>query len=232
MTIYAIGDLHLSGNSDKPMDIFGDQWSDHANKIKDSWLKKVSNNDVVLIPGDISWAMNLEEAMVDLEWISDLPGKKYLIRGNHDYWWSSITRLNSLFDSIGFIQNNFFTYKEYAICGTRGWNCPNHYKFTDHDEKIYLREVSRLEMSLNAAKKSGYDNLIVMLHYPPTNDKLEPSLFTEVLEKYNVEHVVYGHLHGQISYAAGLKGIHNNVNYHLTSCDYAEFEMVKILEEI
>jgi len=229
MTIYAIGDLHLSGNSNKPMDIFGEQWCDHANKIKDSWLKKVSNEDLILIPGDISWAMNLEEAMIDLEWIADLPGKKYLIRGNHDYWWSSITNLNSLFDSIGFIQNNFFTYKEYAICGTRGWNCPNHYKFTDHDEKIYLREVTRLEMSLNAAKKSGYNNIVAMLHYPPTNDKLEPSLFTEVLEKYSVEHVVYGHLHGETSYSAGLQGIYNKVNYHLASCDYTGFEMVEIL---
>ncbi len=228
MAIYAIGDLHLSGYSDKPMDIFGAQWNDHANKIRDSWLKKVNNDDAVLIPGDISWAMTLEEAMIDLEWIADLPGKKYLIRGNHDYWWGSITRLNSLFDSMSFIQNNFFTYREYAICGTRGWNCPNHYKFTNHDEKIYLREVSRLEMSLNTAKKSGYANIIVMLHYPPTNDKLEPSLFTEVLEKYNVRHVIYGHLHGETSYGAGLKGIYNGINYYLTSCDYAGFEMIEI----
>ncbi|MBU5675253.1 metallophosphoesterase [Alkaliphilus sp. MSJ-5] len=228
MAIYAIGDLHLSGHSDKPMDIFGAQWNDHANKIRDSWLKKVNNDDAVLIPGDISWAMTLEEAMIDLEWIADLPGKKYLIRGNHDYWWGSITKLNSLFDSMSFIQNNFFTYREYAICGTRGWNCPNHYKFTNHDEKIYLREVSRLEMSLNTAKRSGYDNIIVMLHYPPTNDKLEPSLFTEVLEKYNVRHVIYGHLHGETSYGAGLKGIYNGINYYLTSCDYARFEMIEI----
>jgi len=229
MAIYAIGDLHLSGHSDKPMDIFGDQWSEHANKIKNNWFNNVTNEDVVLIPGDISWAMNLEEAMIDLQWIADLPGQKYLIRGNHDYWWTSITKLNALFDSMGFVQNNFFAYKQYAICGTRGWNCPNHFKFTDHDEKIYLREVNRLELSLKAAKKSGYDHIIVMLHYPPTNDKLEPSLFTEILEKYNVEHVIYGHLHGKISYDAGLKGIYNTVNYHLVSCDYTDFQMVKIL---
>lgn len=229
MAIYAIGDLHLSGYSSKPMDIFGDHWSDHANKIKNNWLNKVSDDDAVLIPGDISWAMNLEEAMLDLQWIADLPGKKYLIRGNHDYWWNSITKLNSLFDCMHFVQNNFFTYNEYVICGTRGWNCPNHYKFTGHDEKIYIREATRLEMSLKAAKKSGHDNIIAMLHYPPTNDKLEPSLFTEVLEKYNVSNVVYGHLHGEISYDAGLKGIYNNVNYHLASCDYAQFDIMKIL---
>ena len=110
MAIYAIGDLHLSGDSDKPMDIFGEHWVDHGDKIKASWLEKVKKDDAVLIPGDISWAMTLEKAMVDLEWIAHLPGTKYLIRGNHDYWWKSITKLNSLFDSMNFIQNNSFTY--------------------------------------------------------------------------------------------------------------------------
>lgn len=107
MAIYAIGDLHLSGYSNKPMDIFGDNWNDHGNKIRDNWLRVVNEEDAVLIPGDISWAMTLEEAMVDLQWIVDLPGEKYLIRGNHDYWWSSITKLNSLFVQMNFIQNNF-----------------------------------------------------------------------------------------------------------------------------
>lgn len=230
MAIYAIGDLHLSGSSHKPMDIFGEHWNDHANRIKSSWIDNITDEDAILIPGDISWAMNLEEAIIDLEWIADLPGKKYLIKGNHDYWWSSINKLNSLFESMNFVQNNFFTYNEYAICGTRGWNCPNHYKFTDHDEKIYLREITRLEMSLKHAKKQGYNNIIVMLHYPPTNDKLEPSLFTETLQKYEVENVVYGHLHGKLSYDAGLKGIHNNVKYNLVSCDYIDFKVKKIIE--
>lgn len=229
MAIYAIGDLHLSGHSSKPMDIFGDNWTEHEKKIKNSWLENVTDEDAILIPGDISWAMTLEEAMVDLEWIADLPGNKYLIKGNHDYWWGSIKKLNTLFDSMNFIQNNFFTYMDYAICGTRGWNCPNHYKFTEHDEKIYLREVNRLEMSLKAAKQKGYANIIVMLHYPPTNDKLEPSLFTEVLEKYNVSNVVYGHLHGKASYGSGLQGVHNGVNYKLVSCDYANFEITKVV---
>lgn len=229
MTIYAIGDLHLSGYSSKPMDIFGDHWSEHGDQIRNSWLTKVKEDDAILIPGDISWAMNLDEAMVDLQWIADLPGHKYLIRGNHDYWWSSINKLNSLFDSMHFIQNNFFTYKDYAICGTRGWNCPNHFKFTEHDDKIYMREANRLELSLSMAQKSGYKNIVAMLHYPPTNDKLEPSLFTEMFEKYNVKNVVYGHLHGDTSYSAGLKGQHNGVTYSLTSCDYLEFELIDIL---
>ncbi|MDI9476961.1 MAG: metallophosphoesterase [Natronincolaceae bacterium] len=231
MAIYAIGDLHLSGDSDKPMDIFGEHWADHGDKIKASWLEKVKKDDAVLIPGDISWAMTLEKAMVDLEWIAHLPGTKYLIRGNHDYWWKSITKLNSLFDSMNFIQNNSFTYMEYVICGTRGWICPNSYKFTDHDEKIYLREVNRLEMSLKSAKqRQGYKGIIAMMHYPPTNDKLEPSLFTETFEKYNVDYVIYGHLHDEISYDYGLQGIHNGVSYRLVSCDYVNFELVKIIK--
>lgn len=230
MKIYAIGDLHLSGSTNKPMDIFGDNWIDHTEKIRENWLKRVKNEDAILIPGDISWAMNLEEAMIDLEWIASLPGEKYLIKGNHDYWWSSITKLNTLFDSMNFVQNNFFTYGDIAICGTRGWNSPNHYRFTDHDEKIYLREVNRLETSLNQAKNSGYKNIIAMLHYPPTNDKLEDSLFTNTLEKYNVKQVVYGHLHGEASFDAGLKGIHNGVNYELVSCDYINFDLKKIIE--
>ena len=232
MAIYAIGDLHLSGHSDKPMDIFGDHWTGHENKIKASWLEKVKENDAVLIPGDISWAMTLEKAIIDLEWIACLPGIKYLIRGNHDYWWKSITKLNLLFDSMNFVQNNSFTYMEYAICGTRGWICPNDYKFTDHDKKIYLREVNRLEMSLKSAKQQGHNNInniIAMMHYPPTNDKLEPSLFTEIFEKYNVDYVIYGHLHDEASYGYGLQGIHNGVNYKLVSCDYLNFELAKIL---
>ncbi len=229
MAIYAIGDLHLSGHSSKPMSIFGDHWIDHENKIKKSWIKKVKNEDAVLIPGDISWAMTLDEAMIDLQWIADLPGMKYLIKGNHDYWWGSIRKLNSLFESMNFIQNNFFTYMDYAICGTRGWSCPNHYKFTDHDKKIYIREANRLEMSLKAAKEKGHENIIAMLHYPPTNDKLESSLFTEILEEYKVSHLVYGHLHGEGSYDYGLQGVHNGVDYKLVSCDYIDFELNKIV---
>ncbi len=229
MAIYAIGDLHLSGHSDKPMDIFGDHWIGHENKIKASWLKKVSENDAVLIPGDISWAMTLEKAMVDLEWIASLPGTKYLIRGNHDYWWKSITKLNLLFDSMNFIQNNSFIYMEYVICGARGWICPNDYKFTDHDKKIYLREAHRLEMSLKSAKQQGDKEIIAMMHYPPTNEKLEPSLFTEIFEKYNVGHVIYGHLHDETSHNCGLQGTYNGVNYRLTSCDYLNFELERII---
>ncbi|ABR49797.1 metallophosphoesterase [Alkaliphilus metalliredigens QYMF] len=229
MALYAIGDLHLSGNVDKPMDIFGDQWKQHHERIKTSWQQTVQKNDTVLIPGDISWAMNLEDAMIDLQWVDDLPGKKVLCRGNHDYWWSSIKKLNSLFEKMDFVQNNFFVHEHYAVCGARGWNCPNVHRFTEHDQKIYEREAQRLRLSLDQARGAGHEDFIVMLHYPPTNDKLMPSLFTEICEEYKVNQVVYGHLHGEDSHGAGLRGNHNGVNYHLVSCDYLQFKLIQIL---
>ncbi len=229
MALYAIADLHLSGSVDKPMDVFGDHWLKHHEKIQENWIKQVSEEDTVLIAGDISWAMKLEEAMVDLKWIHQLPGKKILIRGNHDYWWSSINKLNQLFDNLDFLQHNFFIYQDYAICGTRGWTCPNPFKFTEQDDKIYNREAQRLKASIEGAKKAGYDKIIVMLHYPPTNDHFEPSLFTEMVEYYKVEKVVYGHLHGEESYLAGLQGLYGGVEYHLVSCDFLNFDIMKLL---
>lgn len=229
MALFAIGDLHLSSNSDKPMDVFGSHWLFHHEKIRSNWLAKVRPEDTVLVAGDISWAMRLQEAMADLSWISELPGKKILIRGNHDYWWSSITRLNGLFEDMSFIQNNYFSYQNYAICGTRGWITPNKNKFTEEDNRIYVREVRRLELSLEAAHKAGHQEIIAMLHYPPTNDQLEPSLFTQMMERYRVKEVVFGHLHGEESYAAGLQGAYRGINYHLVSCDYLDFDLKKIL---
>lgn len=228
MTLFAVGDLHLSLNSDKPMDIFGPQWSEHYKKIEQDWDRNVNINDTVLIPGDISWAMTLEEAMRDLQWINERPGRKILIKGNHDYWWGSIKKLNSLFDNMHFIQNNYFIYEDYAICGTKGWTVPNENKFTEQDEKIYIREVHRLKLSLESARKEGYNKIITMLHYPPTNEKLEPSLFTEILETYGVEKVIYGHLHGEGSYSCGLKGEFNGVEYYLASCDYLDFKLLPL----
>ncbi|MGV8146645.1 MAG: metallophosphoesterase [Alkaliphilus sp.] len=229
MALYAISDLHLSGTGEKPMDVFGENWIHHTKKIEDSWMRKVKGDDTVLIAGDISWAMNLADATIDLEWINELPGRKILCKGNHDYWWSSITKINSLHKNMDFLQNNFFSYNEYAICGTRGWICPNIYTFTEDDNKIYIREANRLETSLERAKNDGFTKIIAMLHYPPTNESMHSSLFTELFEKYNVEEVVYGHLHGSESYKIGLKGLINGVRYRLVSCDYLDFELVKIL---
>lgn len=229
MALYAIGDLHLSSHVDKPMDIFGPQWIRHHEKIQEDWCSKVNEKDTVLIPGDISWGMNIQEASSDLKWIEKLPGDKILLKGNHDYWWNSISKISTAFPTMNFLQNNFFTYGDYAICGTRGWICPNNKKFTQQDEKIYQREVHRLKLSLEEAQKSKFYKIIVMLHYPPTNDLLEASLFTELLKTYNVEMVVYGHLHGEEAYAGGLQGEHEGITYHLASCDFLDFKLLKLL---
>lgn len=230
MSLYAIGDLHFSTAVNKPMNIFGDNWDNHEEKIINSWKSEVNEEDTVLIVGDTSWAINMDEAEADLNIIHNLPGKKIYIKGNHDYWWTTVAKLNKLYDDMSFLQNNFYQYEEYAICGTRGWICPNDVKFTEDDEKIYKREAHRLKLSLDAAKKAGFKKTIVITHYPPTNDKLDPSLFTEIYESYGVEKVVYGHLHGKESFKMGLKGIRNEVEYNLVSCDYVDFNLIKIMD--
>ncbi len=230
MSLYAIGDLHFSTAVNKPMNIFGDNWDNHEEKIINSWKSKVNEEDTVLIVGDTSWAINMNEAEADLNIIHSLPGKKIYVKGNHDYWWTTVAKLNKLYDDMSFLQNNFYQYEEYAICGTRGWICPNDVKFTEDDEKIYKREAHRLKLSLDAANKAGFKKVIVITHYPPTNDKLDPSLFTEIYESYGVEKVVYGHLHGKESFKMGLKGIRNEVEYNLVSCDYVDFNLIKIMD--
>lgn len=228
MSIYAIGDLHLSGTVNKPMDKFGRNWENHDQKIKKNWLKIISEKDTVLIPGDISWGMTLEEAEIDLRYINELPGKKIFIRGNHDYWWKSVTKLNALYDNMYFLQNDFVPIEGFAVCGGRGWICPNDVKFTSHDQKIYEREEKRLRLSLQAAKKAKYERVIVMMHYPPTNENLEPSIFTNLFEEFKVEKVVYGHLHGKDSFNFGLQGLYNGIEYKLVSSDYIDFMPVLI----
>ncbi|CEN80221.1 metallophosphoesterase [Paraclostridium sordellii] len=230
MSLYAIGDLHFSTAVNKPMNIFGDNWENHEKKIIDSWNSKVNKNDTVLIVGDTSWGINMDEATFDLDIIHNLPGKKIYVKGNHDYWWTTVAKLNKLYEDMSFLQNNFYSYNEYAICGTRGWICPNDVKFTGDDAKIYKREAHRLKLSLDAAKKAGFKKVIVITHYPPTNDKLEPSLFTDIYEEYKVEKVIYGHLHGKESFKMGLEGIREGVEYKLVSCDYVDFNLVKIMD--
>lgn len=138
MALYAIADLHLASSGEKPMDIFGEKWSNHHEKIKDNWLGKITEEDTVLIAGDISWSMKMEHGIEDLEYINKLPGKKFFVRGNHDYWWTSINKLNSMFEGMKFIQNNFFTYGDYAVCGSRGWILKNNPKFNEHDQKFMI----------------------------------------------------------------------------------------------
>ena len=229
MALYAISDLHLAFNNDRPMDIFGEKWSNHDAKIKNNWMRKINEDDMILIAGDISWAMRENESMMDLQWIEDLPGKKIISKGNHDYWWNSITKLNAKFENTKFLQNNYYVYKEYAICGSRGWICPGSDKFTEKDEKIYSRELIRLRLSLDSAKKAGFNKFIVMIHYPPTNEKFEESDIVKLFKEYNVEKVIYGHLHGP-ALRRVLEGVNDGVEYIMTSGDYIDFDPVKILD--
>ena len=231
MKVFAISDLHLSINSNKPMNIFGPVWENYLEEIEQSWNENVEENDVVLIPGDISWAMKLIDAIPDLEFISKFKGKKIILRGNHDYWWSSISGVRRELPSNMFaIQNDAIKIGDYIFCGTRGWTVPEVEHKTPDDEKIYKREVIRLELSLLDAKRLQTNNekIIVMMHYPPFNSKVEDSDFTKTIEKFNVEKVVYGHLH---SYDKKQKLIltKNNVTYYLTSCDLVGNKLIKIV---
>ncbi len=232
MSLYAIGDLHFSTKNPKPMNIFGNNWDNHQEKIIENWKDTVKEEDTVLVLGDTSWAMTLNDAKEDLDIIKSLPGKKIFIKGNHDYWWASLTKVNNMYsdDDMNFIQNGYFMYEDYAICGSRGWLCPNEVKFDGNDLKIYKREVLRLEMSIKSAMQAGCKNLIVITHYPPTNDKLEESEFTKLYEKYGVKKVIYGHLHGLESFEMGLRGIRNNIEYTLASSDYIDFKLIKVLD--
>lgn len=229
MALYALSDLHLDLSGSKPMEVFGDKWYKHDENIKSNWMSKVTYDDTVLIAGDISWAIDIDKGINELEWIHNLSGRKIIVKGNHDYWWKSIKMLNSLYEDINFIQNNFFTYKDYAICGTRGWILPESEDFKQHDDKVYKREVIRLKLSLDCAVNNGYNKIIVMMHYPPINDKCLQNEFTEVFKKYKVNKVVYGHLHGY-DLNNGPERVIDGVEYILTSCDYLNFKPIKILE--
>lgn len=228
MALYAISDFHLSFTTDKPMNVFGENWKDHHKKIKESWMKTVKKEDTVIIAGDISWSMDMEDGMEDLNWISELPGKKVFVKGNHDYWWTSISKLNNLYKDMKFIQNNYFGYEEYALCGTRGWICPGGDNFTEHDNKVYKRELIRLKLSLESALKDGYKKFIIILHYPPFNGAIVDNGFLEIFKEYNVENIVFGHLHGMPK-DNPFNGEIEGIKYILTSCDYLDFKLIKIL---
>jgi uncharacterized protein len=198
MRVFAIADPHLSKAQPKPMNIFGGNWHGHPDIFFERWRESVREEDLVLISGDISWAMRLEEALFDLNDIAALPGKKVLLRGNHDYWWASIGKVRkALPENMYALQNDALCIDGVVIAGTRGWTCPGSYDFTEEDQKIYVREVERLNLSLQAAKKLKGDKFVVMLHFPPTNVKLEPSGFTDLLLKAKPDAVVFGHLHGE-----------------------------------
>jgi len=231
MRVFAISDLHLSADESKPMDIFGAAWDNYWDLIRQDWDAKVTENDIVLIAGDISWAMRLEEAVKDLERIAELKGTKVIIRGNHDYWWQSIGKGRAAAPAaVKVIQNDAIRIGEYIVCGTRGWTVPETgTKGTEEDIKLYEREKLRMEMSLKAAdniRQEG-DKVIAMIHYPPFNSRFEDSGFTKLFEEHRVDAVVYGHLHGaycRVKLFMEKKGI----SYYLTSCDLVCNQLVQL----
>ena len=230
MSIYAISDLHLSFNTNKPMDIFG--WNNYEEKISQDWRTNVKEEDLVLLTGDFSWEMKLENTYKDFQFINNLHGKKLLLKGNHDLWWTTLKKMREFlrekeFNNIDFIYNNSYEFENYIIAGTRGWNLVSE---NIDDKKIKDRELLRLENSIiDGIQKYGEDKpIIVCMHYPPLLKDLKNNEFTKILEKYNVKYCLYGHLHGK-SHINVFDGIYNNVNYKMVSCDYTGFKLIKII---
>lgn len=227
MHIYAIADLHLSHSTDKPMDVFGEAWRFHVEKLERNWQTIVSEEDLVLIPGDISWAMQLNAALPDLAFIGRLPGRKILLKGNHDYWWSAIGRVRAaLPGNTRALQNDAFLEDGVGICGSRGWLCPGSSNYSADDEKIYLRELERLRLSLRALPESKHS--IAMMHFPPFCERERTSGFTELFEEYGIQTVVYGHLHGEANKYA-FEGERNGIVYHCVAADKLGFKPKCIL---
>ncbi len=227
--IFAIADPHLSSQNPKPMDVFGPGWEGHPEAFFEGWRRVVSPEDLVVIAGDISWAMRLEDALPDLQAIAKLPGKKVLLRGNHDYWWPSISRLRAaLPEGMYAIQNDSLVIGGVAVAGTRGWLVPGSPEYGEQDEKIYKREVERLRLSLASLAGKDYDKLVIALHFPPTGPDGSPTGFTNLIEQYKPDAVVYGHLHGAEN--AWLLTNWKGIPFHLVAADYLRFEPKLVLE--
>ena len=232
MKIFAISDLHLAVSADKPMDVFGGNWVDYMDRIRADWNDKVSDGDIVLIGGDISWAMKFQDGISDIKTLTDLKGKKVLIKGNHDYWWGrAIGRLReNLPEGFYALQNDSVKFGNVIICGSRLWSVPGSPDYSEQDEKLYLREIERLKLSFFSVKemREEGDKLIALVHFPPFNVKRESSGFTEIFEENKVDAVVYGHLHGKNVRADRLV-IKNGIKYYLTSCDQVDNKLTEII---
>ena len=229
MKFFAISDLHISTTEDKPMAIFGAEWENYLEKIIDDWKQKVADDDAVFIAGDLSWAMQLDNAVKDLSLFAPLQGKKVVIRGNHDYWWKSLSRVRAALPEFTVLQNDAVKIGNAVVCGCRGWTVEGANDFTEQDRKLYLREGERMTLALNSAEKlrEEGDKLVVLIHYPPFNVRREPSIFTELFEKHGVNAVVYGHLHGK-DCRGDLVYRKNGIDYYLTSCDKVGNKLVEI----
>ena len=251
MTIWALSDLHLSfGTPSKSMEVFGSAWKNYAERIKTHWLESIRPEDLVLIPGDISWGMNMDQALVDLHWIDALPGTKVILKGNHDYWWDSPAKMQGKMPpSIHFIQNNAFTWKDVTIGGARLWDTPE-YSFGDYiqyvenprekkkpfenledqkaeQEKIFVRDLERLKLSLVKLDPKAKIR-IALTHYPPIGADLKDSRASKILQDFNIDICVFGHLHNVIK-KDPFFGEKNGVKYIFASCDFLQFIPLKIL---
>ena len=226
MTVWAISDLHLPAKQ-KPMDIFGAHWVNHFERIREDWLARVQAEDVVLLPGDLCWAMHLEEAQEDIMRVSELPGRKILLRGNHDYWWSSIGRVRRMLPEGTYaLQNDSIELDGILFAGSRGWTIPADGDEESEDARIFRRERQRLEMSIRSARaKNAELPLLVMMHYPPRSET--QTGFSDILAEYGVKTVVYGHLHGA-GLAGAIRGELDGITYHQVSCDGLNFQLCRI----
>ena len=234
MAIYTIGDLHLSLKNPKPMNIFGENWENHEQKIKQDWLEKVKEEDLVVLPGDFSWETYLKDTDIDFEFINQLPGKKILLKGNHDYWWTTLSNMRNYleehnFKNIDFLYNNSYEYENYIIAGTRGWSIKE-----EGNEKMLNRENIRLELSLkDAINKYGTEKeILVFMHYPPiTKSDLaqnEETEFIKTMKNYNVKKCYYGHLHSS-SIKDAVEGKYYGIDFRLVSSDALNFKLFKII---
>lgn len=227
MSLFAIADLHLSFGTDKPMDVFPG-WTDHASRLEKNWRERVSDDDTVVIPGDISWAMSLPGALSDFKFIDSLPGKKIISKGNHDYWWSTMAKAEKFFDdndikSISILHNNFYPYEDIGICGTRGWINDGS---EPRDKKVILREAQRLERSIQCSLDGGRKP-VVFLHYPPLFNQDRNAEIMDVLHRYEIKLVFYGHLHGS-AHRFAVIGESEGIEFRLISSDFLHFSPLNI----
>ena len=230
MSLFAIADLHLSLGSDKPMDVF-EGWEDYVARIDRNWRDAVSQDDTVVIAGDISWAMKLEEADADFRFIDALPGRKLILKGNHDYWWSTRKKIEAYFEqhhfsSLSIIHNSAAEAGQFAVCGTRGWLYDAE---SEEDRKIVSREVGRLNASIDAAEKTG-KKPVAFLHYPPVYGGMECSEIMDVLVQHGIQDCYYGHIHGSAAAKRSPAGEYRGVRMHLISCDYLGFRPLPVNE--
>ncbi len=228
MALYAIGDLHLCLGAPKPMDVFGGAWVGYMDKLKEG-LSVIGPEDTTVLLGDLSWALSLDEALSDFRWINEIPGRKIILKGNHDYWWSTASKFYDFcgkneFSDMYILHNNHYLYGEYAICGTRGWFFEEE-KSGEHDEKVFRRELMRLEASLRAA---GDREKLVFLHYPPKYKGYECKEILDLLAQYGVRRCFYGHIHGA-GHALAMEGLWDGIDFRLLSADRLNFAPYRVL---